>query len=78
VYRSKDQVIGQWRRLHNEELYDLYSSPNIIRGIKSRMRWGGNVACMAERRVYKRFWWENRRETDHLEDLDVGGRIILK
>ena len=48
---KRDEVTGEWRKLHNEELNDLYSSPNFIRVIKlKRMRWTGHVACMMERR----------------------------
>jgi len=51
----RDEVTGEWRRLHNEELNDLYSSPNIVRVIKSKsMRWAGHMALMGEKRgVYR-------------------------
>ena len=48
---KRDEVTGEWRKLHNEELSDLYSLPNIVRVVKLRkMRWAGHVACMGEGR----------------------------
>ena len=52
---KRDEVTGEWRKLHNEELSDLYSLPNIVRVVKSkRMRWAGHVARMGEGRVVHR------------------------
>jgi hypothetical protein len=76
---KRDEVTGKWRRLHNEGLYNLYSSPNIIRVIKSRrMRQAGHVARMGERGDTHRVFWGDLRERDHLEDLSVDLKIILK
>jgi hypothetical protein len=48
---KRDEVTGEWRELHNEELTDVYSSSNIVRMIKSRMRWAGHVARMEKRHI---------------------------
>ena len=63
----KDEIPAGWKRMHNEELYDLCFSPTII-----------GVACLGEREVHTGFWWRNMRERGHLEDPCVDGRIILK
>jgi len=75
---KRDEVTGEWRKLHNKELNNIYSSPNIVRVIKSRrMRWAGHVALMGTGEVCTGFWWKNLREGDHWRDPGVDGRIIL-
>jgi hypothetical protein len=71
------EVVGGWRRLHNEELHNVYASPKI-RVIKSRrMRSAGHVACTrALRSAYK--IRVKKPERDHTEDLRVDGKIILE
>ena len=75
---KRDEVTGEWRKLHNKELNDL-NSPNIVRELKlRRIGWAGHVACMGERKAFTGFWWGNLREGDHLEDPDIDGGIILR
>jgi len=51
---KRDEVTGEWRKLHNKELNDLYSSPNTVQVIKLRMRWAEHVTCIGERRsIYR-------------------------
>jgi hypothetical protein len=52
---KRDEVTGGWRKLHNEQLHNLYSSP-------SKMRWAGYVAACGRSGMYTEFWWEARRK----------------
>jgi len=74
---KRDEVTGEWRKLHNEKLNDLYSSPSIVRVIKSRrMRWVGRVTRMGERRcVYRVLVGKPERQRPL---GGICGRIILR
>jgi hypothetical protein len=76
---KKDEVTGDWRKLHKEELHVLYSSTNILWVIKlRRMRWAGCVvARIGRREACIEFWWVNPRDKDHSGDPGVDGTIIL-
>jgi hypothetical protein len=77
IFRPK--WLEAWSRLHNEELHNLYSSPNIIRVVKSRrMLWVGYVARMGEMRNAYKVLSKNLKGGDHEVDLRVDGRIILE
>jgi hypothetical protein len=76
---KRDEMTGEWIKLHNVELNDLYCSPNIVRVIKSRrMEWVGHVTRMGERRGVYRVLVGTLRGTGHLGDPRVDGRIILR
>jgi len=72
--RKRDEVTREWRKLHNEELNDLYCSLSIVRMIKSRrMRWAGHVAHMGREEALFIYVWFY-----HLVEPDVDERIILR
>jgi hypothetical protein len=76
---KRDEVTGDWRKLHNEELHNLCSSQNIIRMIKSRgVSWARHVARTGRRGMHIGYWRERQKERDHWEHEDVCWWKILK
>jgi hypothetical protein len=66
IFGSKwDEMIEGWRKLHDEELHNMYTSPSITRIIRSRrMRWAGHVARMESTEMHVGFWWEGQKGRD--------------
>jgi hypothetical protein len=78
IFRLKrEEIKTDWRGLPNEELYDLYSSPNIAPVMKlRRMEWEARVTYMGTGQAHSRFWWGNLWEKYHLEDLGIDVEIL--
>jgi hypothetical protein len=75
---KREEVAGDWRRLHNEELHNLYASQNFIKVMKARsITWAEHVAHTGEINAYK-ILVQKLKGRDHLEDLGIGGKIILE
>ena len=76
---KRDKITGEWRKLHNEELNDLYSSPSIVWVIRLwKNEIGGACSTHGQAEVYTGFLWGNLKERDHLEGLGIDVRIILR
>ena len=71
---KRDEVTREWRKLYNEEIKELYCSPNVVWVIKSRIRWEGHVTRMVERKSADK----ETQGRNHVEDLGVDSRIVLK
>jgi hypothetical protein len=78
IFGPRKEKDGSWRKLHNDELQNLYSSPNIFKVIKAmRMMLAGYVACMGDGKLFAGFWLGSPNIRDHWEDLGLCGRKIL-
>jgi hypothetical protein len=68
---KRDYVTGEWRKLHNEELHNLYSSPDIVKASEVGMGWN----AWERKEKCTRFWWESPKERNHSEDQNINGRM---
>ena len=72
------EITGDWRKVHNDDLHYLYSSRNITGVIKSRGEEMGGTCSTYRRETHAEFWRPNLRERHHFKDINTDGRIILK
>jgi hypothetical protein len=78
IFGRKREEDGSWGKLHNDQLHSLYSSPNIVKVIKSRrLRWAGHVARMGRGEVFTGFWLGSPKVINHWGDRGVGEKITL-
>jgi hypothetical protein len=78
IFGPKREKDGSWRKLHNDELHSLYSSPNIVRVIKSRKMGGQDMwHAWGRGEVFTGFWLGGPKVRDHWEDLGIAGRVTL-
>jgi hypothetical protein len=74
-----EETAGDWRRLNNEELHNLYASPNIIGVIRlRRIKWAGNIARVGDTRNAHKILVGKSEKRNHSEDLGIDGKIILE
>jgi hypothetical protein len=67
---KRNEATGGWKKFHNKELYNLYSSPIIIKMTKStRMRWTGHAARMDRRKMHAEYWWDSQKEGDDYKEV---------
>ena len=79
VFEKSHEVTVEWRRLHNKEFHNPFSSPSIFRVIElRRMRWEGHIARMGRGEVHTGVWWGGLKERDHLEDLRIYESVMFK
>jgi hypothetical protein len=79
AFEPRREEDGSWIKLHNDELHSLYSSPNVVRVIKSRRtRWAGHVHAWGKGEVFAGFCLGGPKGRDHWEDVGFGERITLR